>query len=69
MSSFALYVIGFIILTAGLLVGAHYLGLADRWLWVMGLVLAGFGILTGVAKTRRRDAPASSEPPPADAVR
>jgi uncharacterized membrane protein HdeD (DUF308 family) len=63
MSSFVLYLIGFIILAAGLLTGAHYLGVQDRWLWVSGLVLVGFGIMVGVAKTRRRDTPPSSEPP------
>ena len=62
MSSFVLYLIGFVILAAGVLVGAHYLHVQDRWLWVVGLVMVGFGILTGVAKTRRRDAPAASEP-------
>jgi len=30
---------------------------------VIGLVLLGLGVITGVAKTRRRDAPAASEPP------
>ena len=29
---------------------------------VIGLVLLGIGVITGVAKTRRRDAPAASEP-------
>ena len=62
MSSFALYLIGFVILVAGVLTGMHFLHVQDRWLWVAGLVLMGFGILAGVAKTRRRDAPASSEP-------
>jgi purine-cytosine permease-like protein len=62
MSSFALYLIGYVLLAAGLLVGADLLGLADRWLWVMGLVLLGFGVITAVTKTRRPDAPASSVP-------
>jgi hypothetical protein len=30
---------------------------------VIGLILLGLGVITGVAKTRRRDAPAASEPP------
>ena len=29
---------------------------------MIGLVLLGIGVITGVAKTRRRDAPAASEP-------
>jgi LPXTG-motif cell wall-anchored protein len=63
MSSFGLYIIGFIVFAAGILVGAHLLGVGNQWLTVIGLVLLGLGVITGVAKTRRRDAPASSEPP------
>ena len=59
MSSFALYVTGFIILAAGVLVAAHLLGVATQWLIVMGLVLAGLGVVTGVVSTRRRDTPNS----------
>jgi hypothetical protein len=62
MSSFGIYLIGFIVLSAGILVGANLLGVGNQWLAVIGLVLLGFGVITGVAKTRRRDAPAASEP-------
>lgn len=62
MSSLVLYLIGFVILAAGALVGAHDLHVQERWLWVMGLVMTGFGVLTDVTSVRRRDAPAASEP-------
>ncbi len=65
MSSFGLYLIGFIVLAAGILVGASMLGVGNQWLLVIGLVLLGLGVITGVAKTRRPDAPAASEPPEA----
>ena len=63
MSSFGLYILGFIILAAGVLFAASLLGVGNQWLAVIGLVLLGLGVVTGVAKTRRRDAPAAGEPP------
>jgi hypothetical protein len=63
MSSFGLYLIGFIVLAAGILVGASMLGVGGQWLLVIGLVLLGLGVITGVARTRRPDAPDASEPP------
>ncbi len=63
MSSFAIYLVGFIVLAVGILMGASMLGVGNQWLAVIGLVLLGVGVITGVAKTRRRDAPAASEPP------
>jgi hypothetical protein len=63
MSSFGIYLIGFIVLSIGILLGASILGVGNQWLAVIGFVLLGLGVITGVAKTRRRDAPAASEPP------
>jgi hypothetical protein len=63
MSSFGLYILGFIVLAAGILFGASILGVSNQWIAVIGMVLLGLGVITGVAKTRRRDAPAASEPP------
>ena len=57
MSSFALYVAGFVILTVGLAVGAHLLGVPPIWIGVGVLVLAGIGIMSAVKKTRRPDPP------------
>ena len=62
MSLFAIYMIGYVLLAAGLLVGASILGVADQWLWVMGLVLLGIGVITAVTQTRKPDAPAASIP-------
>lgn len=53
--SFAIYLIGYIILIIGLAVGAHMLHVPPRWIGVGVLILAGLGILTGVARTRQRD--------------
>jgi hypothetical protein len=57
MSNFAIYVIGFIILIAGVLFGGHQLGVPQVWLGVTAVILIGIGIISGVSKTRRREAP------------
>ncbi|MEQ1784795.1 MAG: hypothetical protein ABMA14_25900 [Hyphomonadaceae bacterium] len=62
MPSFVLYLLGFVILSGGILFGANILGVSMEWIAVIGMVLLGIGVITGVAKTRRRDAPAASEP-------
>ena len=62
MSSFTLYLIGFIIFVGGLAYGAFLLGLAMTWIAVGAVTLIGLGILTGVGKTRRKD-----DAPPSDA--
>jgi hypothetical protein len=53
--SFALYLIGYMVLIVGLAVGAHLMHVPPRWIGVGALVLAGLGVLTGVARTRQRD--------------
>ena len=55
MSSMSLFVIGFIILIAGLAYGASLAGLATQWIVVGALVLLGLGIAAGVTRTRQRD--------------
>lgn len=58
MSSFALYLIGMLIIIGGLAYGASLAGLATQWIMVGVVVLLGIGIVAGVSKTRRRDPPA-----------
>ncbi len=53
--SFALYIVGFIVLIAGLAVGAFLLHVPAQWIAVGVIVLVGLGILTGVSNTRQRD--------------
>ena len=55
MSSFSLYLFGFVILIAGLAYGAFLLGIAPSWIAVGAFILFGLGIVTGVGKTRTRD--------------
>jgi len=58
MSSFALYLIGMLIVIGGLAYGASLAGLAPQWIAVGVVVLLGIGIVSGVSKTRRKDPPA-----------
>jgi hypothetical protein len=53
--SFAIYLSGYIVLIVGLAIGAHMMHVPPRWIGVGVLILAGLGILTGVARTRQRD--------------
>jgi len=53
--SFALYVIGFLIVIAGVALGAYYMHVPAHWIAVVVLVLAGMGVATGVSHTRHRD--------------
>lgn len=55
MSSLAIYIIGFVILIAGLAYGASLAGLATQWIAVGVLVLIGLAVASGVTRTRQRD--------------
>ena len=57
MSSFALYLIGMLVVIGGLAYGASLAGLSTQWIAVGAVVLLGIGIVAGVSKTRRRDPP------------
>ena len=60
MSSFGLYIIGFIVLIVGLALAANLLGVSSTWIMIGVVVLIGIGILTGVSRTRRPDPPSSN---------
>jgi hypothetical protein len=53
--SFAIYLIGYLLFITGLAIGAHLMHVPPRWIGVGVIVLAGLGVLSGVAKTRQRD--------------
>ena len=59
MSSFAIYMVGFVVLIVGLVLAANMLGVPSMWVAIGVVVLVGIGILSGVSHTRRRD-PGSS---------
>lgn len=55
--SFAIYLIGFLILIGGLAWGAFTLGVAPLYIGIGVVILIGLGLITGVTRTRRRDPP------------
>ncbi len=57
--SFAMYLIGTLILICGLAYGAHLAGVPSQWIGVGAAVLAGIGIMAAVSKTRQKDPPTS----------
>jgi len=53
--SFGIYLIGNVIVIAGLVYGAILMHMPAHWIVVGALVLVGLGILTGVKATRQKD--------------
>lgn len=57
MTSFNAYLIGAIILIAGLATGAILLGVPAQWIGVGAIVLIGIGVMSAVSHGKRRDLP------------
>jgi len=53
--SFALWIVGYIVLIVGLAWGAHLLHVPQKWIIVGVVVLAGIAIIHGVKSTRQKD--------------
>lgn len=53
--SFGLYILGYILVIAGLAIGANLLNVPAQWIGVGVLCLAGIAIVHGVKATRQRD--------------
>ena len=61
MSSFGIYIIGAIILIAGLSYGAVTLGIPPVFIGIGALIILGLAIMGGVNKTRQKDETPASE--------
>jgi hypothetical protein len=57
--SFGIYIVGYIILTIGLAIGAHLLHVPQKWIGVGVICLIGIAIIHGVTATRQKDPPSS----------
>jgi len=53
--SFAIYIVGFLLVIGGLIYGATLMHIAPHWIGVGAIVLLGIGILSAVKNTRTRD--------------
>ena len=57
--SFAIYIVGYIILIVGLAIGANMLHVPQKWIGVGVICLIGIAIIHGVTATRQKDPPSS----------
>ncbi|MGB3627595.1 MAG: hypothetical protein WA989_17330 [Henriciella sp.] len=64
MSSFVLYLVGFLLLMGGLVWAAIALGVPGQWVAIGAVVLLGIGVITAVTNTRAKDETAASDGEP-----
>jgi NADH:ubiquinone oxidoreductase subunit 6 (subunit J) len=55
MTNLVIYLIGTLLVVAGLAYGANRLGVNHVWIIVGALVITGFGLMAGIVKTRQKD--------------
>ena len=53
--SFGIYVVGYLILIAGVAYLAHLLHVPQHYIIAIGVILIGIGVVTGVRATRQKD--------------
>jgi hypothetical protein len=55
MTNMIVYLIGTLLVVAGLAYGASRLGVAQGWIIAGALVVIGLGLMGGIVKTRQKD--------------
>ncbi|WP_284619476.1 hypothetical protein [Aquabacterium humicola] len=55
--SFSLYLIGFLVLIAGIAWGLSIAGVPALYIGIASVILVGLGVITGVSRTRSKDPP------------
>ena len=63
MSSFTTYIIGFVILVAGLAMAAYLLDVPAVWIAVGVIVALGIGVITATSRTKMKDPPGPAAGP------
>lgn len=58
MTNMMVFLLGTLLVVAGLAYGASRLGVSQVWIVVGALVIVGLGLMAGIVKTRQKD-PAS----------
>ena len=53
--NFAIYVIGTLLVVAGLAYAASQLGVSQVWIIAGALVVLGLGVMGGIVKTRQKE--------------
>ena len=55
MTNFLVYLIGTLLVVAGLAYAASRLGISSVWIVAGALVIVGIGLMGGIVKTRHKD--------------
>ena len=55
MTNFVVYLIGTLLVVAGLAYGASRLGVSQVWIIAGALVIIGLGFMAGIVKTRQKE--------------
>jgi NADH:ubiquinone oxidoreductase subunit 6 (subunit J) len=55
MTNFVVYLIGTLLVVAGLAYGASRLGISQVWIVAGALVILGIGVMGGIVKTRQKE--------------
>ena len=55
MTNFVVYLIGTLLVVAGLAYGASRLGISQVWIIAGALVILGIGMMGGIVKTRQKE--------------
>ena len=55
MTNIVIYLIGTLLVVAGLAYAAHRIGIGDAWIVAGALVIIGLGLMGGIVKTRQKD--------------
>jgi NADH:ubiquinone oxidoreductase subunit 6 (subunit J) len=55
MTNFVVYLIGTLLVVAGLAYGASRLGISQVWIVAGALVIIGIGVMGGIVKTRQKE--------------
>lgn len=53
--SFGLYILGVVLLIAGVAWGLDSIGVPTQYIAIAGIIIAGLGIMAGVSRTRTKD--------------
>ena len=55
MTNMVIYLVGTLLVVAGLAYGADRLGISHVWIIAGALVIIGIGLMGGIVKTRQKD--------------
>ena len=55
MTNMVIYLIGTLLVVAGLAYGANRMGVSQVWIIAGALVIIGIGLMGGIVKTRQKD--------------